>query len=112
LFSEGAERVELCLFDDAGGRERRIDITEVDGYVWQCFLPGVGPGQRYGYRVHGPHAPEVGLRYNSAKLLLDPYAKAVHGQVRWDRQCTAIRSAETIAPATTGTARRSFLARW
>jgi isoamylase len=54
LFSEVAERVELCLFDDNGGSEKRLDVTEADGYVWHCFLPGVGPGQRYGYRVHGP----------------------------------------------------------
>jgi isoamylase len=83
LFSEVAEGVELCLFDAAGGGEERVDIREVDGYVWHCFLPGVGPGQRYGYRVHGPHDPEAGLRCNPAKLLLDPYAKAVDGQVTW-----------------------------
>jgi len=83
LFSEVAERVELCLFDSSG-RERRIDLVEVDGYVWHAFVPGVGPGQRYGYRVHGPHAPEAGLRCNPAKLLLDPYAKTIDGGVRWD----------------------------
>jgi glycogen operon protein len=83
LFSEPAERVELCLFDDAGG-ERRVEVAEVDGFVWHCFLPGVGPGRRYGYRVHGPHDPDRGLRCNPAKLLLDPYAKAVDGNVRWD----------------------------
>ena len=59
LFSEVAERVELCLFDDHG-QERRLDMIEVDGYVWHCFLPGTGPGQRYGYRVHGPHDPDAG----------------------------------------------------
>jgi isoamylase len=83
LFSEAAEHVELCLFNDAGGGEERVDMAEVDGYVWHCFLPGVGAGQRYGYRVHGPHDPEAGLRCNPAKLLLDPYAKAVDGQVAW-----------------------------
>jgi len=83
LFSEVAHLVELCLFDSSGG-ERRIPLTEVDGFVWHCFVPGVGPGQRYGYRVHGPHEPDRGLRCNPAKLLLDPYAKAVDGQVHWD----------------------------
>jgi isoamylase len=84
LFSEAAERVELCLFEDAGGGEERVAMSEVDGYVWHCFLPGIGAGQRYGYRVHGPHDPEAGLRCNPAKLLIDPYAKAIDGQVRWD----------------------------
>jgi isoamylase len=84
LFSEVAEGVELCLFDDAGGGEERVDLTEVDGYVWHSLLPGIGPGQRYGYRVHGPHDPEAGLRCNPAKLLIDPYAKAIDGQVTWN----------------------------
>jgi pullulanase/glycogen debranching enzyme len=84
LFSEVAERVELCLFDDAGGGEERIGMSEVDGYVWHCFLPGIGSGQRYGYRVHGPHDPESGRRCNPAKLLVDPYAKAIDGQVTWN----------------------------
>jgi hypothetical protein len=67
LFSEAAERVELCLFDESGN-EKRQDVTEVDGYVWHCFLPGTGPGQRYGYRVYGPHMPDAGLRCNETKL--------------------------------------------
>ena len=83
LFSEVAERVELCLFDPAGA-ERRVEVTEVDGYVWHCSLSGVGPGQRYGYRVHGPYDPTTGRRCNPSKLLLDPYAKAIDGLVRWD----------------------------
>jgi isoamylase len=87
LFSEVAEQVELCLFDgdDANGnsRETRIAVTEVDGLVWHCYLPGVEPGQRYGYRVHGPYQPERGHRCNPAKLLLDPYGKALEGQVTW-----------------------------
>ena len=83
LFSEVADRVELCLFDETGD-EQRLDVKEADGYVWHCFLPGIGPGQRYGYRVHGPWDPENGLRCNSSKLLLDPYARAIEGQVRWD----------------------------
>ena len=86
LFSEVAERVELCLVDvgDDGTRtETRVDLTEVDGYVWHAYLPGVQPGQRYGYRVHGPWDPAQGLRCNPAKLLLDPYAKATVGEVDW-----------------------------
>ena len=82
LFSEVAERVELCLFEE-GGRETRVELTEVTGYCWHGYLPGVGPGQRYGYRVHGPYKPEEGLRCNPAKLLIDPYARAIDGQVRW-----------------------------
>jgi isoamylase len=83
LFSEVAERVELCLFDD-GDAETRLELTEVDGFVWHCYLPGVGPGQRYGYRVTGPYDPRRGHRCNPAKLLLDPYGKAIDGLVRWD----------------------------
>ncbi|HTU73035.1 MAG TPA: glycogen debranching protein GlgX [Trebonia sp.] len=84
LFSEAAERVELCLFDHAGGSEQRVGMAEVDGYVWHCFLPGIGVGQRYGYRVHGRYDPASGQRCNPAKLLIDPYAKAVDGQVTWN----------------------------
>jgi isoamylase len=82
LFSEVAERVELCLFDEDGA-ESRVDLREVDGFVWHGYLPGVGPGQRYGYRVHGPYHPAAGQRCNPAKLLLDPYAKAIEGSVSW-----------------------------
>src|SRR6266566_4342697 len=82
LFSEVADRVELCLFDPDGA-ESRIDLPEMDGFVWHAFVPGIEPGQRYGYRVHGPYEPEHGLRCNPAKLLLDPYAKAVEGSVDW-----------------------------
>ena len=78
LFSEAAERVELCLFDEDGA-ERRIDVTEVDAFVWHVYLPAVQPGQRYGYRVHGPFDPAAGLRCDPSKLLLDPYAKAIAG---------------------------------
>ncbi|MBT8241178.1 MAG: glycogen debranching protein GlgX [Acidimicrobiia bacterium] len=86
LVSEVADRVELCLFD-SDGTERRIDIEEVDAYCWHVYLPTVGPGQRYGYRVHGPWDPAAGLRCNPNKLLLDPYAKAVDGEVDWDQAC-------------------------
>jgi isoamylase len=82
VFSEAAERVELCLFDE-GGRETRVDLPEMTGYSWHGYLPGVGPGQRYGYRVHGPWDPASGVRCNPAKLLLDPYALAIEGDVRW-----------------------------
>jgi isoamylase len=82
LFSEVATRVELCLFDDSG-RETKINLPEVDGFVWHGYLPNVGPGQRYGYRVHGPYDPGAGLRCNPHKLLLDPYAKAIDGKVDW-----------------------------
>jgi isoamylase len=84
LFSEVAERVQLCLFDRAG-TETRVDLTEVDGFVWHCYLPAVGPGQRYAYRVSGPYDPRRGQRCNPAKLLLDPYGKAVDGSLRWDQ---------------------------
>jgi isoamylase len=82
LFSEVANRVELCLFDDEG-TETRLDLHEVDGFVWHAYLPGLSPGQRYGYRVHGRYDPAAGYRCNPAKLLLDPYAKAIEGTVRW-----------------------------
>src|SRR6266487_6468923 len=82
LFSEVAERVELCLFAEDGG-ETRVALPEVDGYVWHGYLPGVGPGQRYGYRVYGSYDPRRGQRCNSNKLLLDPYAKALDGRVDW-----------------------------
>ncbi|MEU3528228.1 glycogen debranching protein GlgX [Streptomyces sp. NPDC038707] len=80
LFSEVAERVDLILVDDSGA-ETPVRLHEVDGFVWHAFLPGVGPGQRYGYRVHGPWQPAFGHRCNPAKLLLDPYARAVDGQI-------------------------------
>lgn len=82
LFSEGAERVELCLFD-ADGTETRAPLTEVDAFVWHGYLPTVQPGQHYGYRVHGPYDPAQGQRFNPNKLLLDPYAKAVAGEIDW-----------------------------
>ena len=82
VFSEVAERVELCLFEE-DGRETRVDLPEVTGFCWHGYLPDVGPGQRYGFRVHGPYAPEEGLRCNPHKLLVDPYAKALDGSLRW-----------------------------
>jgi isoamylase len=87
IFSENAERVVLCLFDE-GDVETRVDVCERTAFNWHCYLPGVGPVQRYGYRVHGPYDPESGKRFNHAKLLLDPYAKAIDGEVRWDAAST------------------------
>ncbi len=89
LFSEVAERVELCLFDEPDDNkgtltETRVELTEIDGFVWHGYLPGIAPGQRYGYRVYGPYDPPLGLRCDGSKLLLDPYGKAVEGGVRWD----------------------------
>jgi isoamylase len=83
VFSEVAQKVELCLFD-ANGQETRVFLPEVTAFIWHGYLPNVAPGQRYGYRIHGPWEPENGHRCNPAKLLLDPYGKAVEGQVQWD----------------------------
>ncbi len=83
LFSQVAEKVELCLFDDQG-RETRVELPEVTGYCHHGYLPEVEPGQRYGFRVHGPWDPANGHRCNPAKLLLDPYAKAFDGEVQWN----------------------------
>ncbi|WP_067125194.1 glycogen debranching protein GlgX [Microtetraspora malaysiensis] len=93
LFAEVAEKVELCMFDEDDAEER-VPLAEVEGFVWHCYLPGVGPGQRYGYRVHGPYNPARGQRCNPAKLLLDPYAKAVEGAVRWDQAVYGYRFGE------------------
>ncbi|MCS7001789.1 MAG: alpha-amylase family glycosyl hydrolase, partial [Dehalococcoidia bacterium] len=82
LYSAVAERVDLCLFD-AAGHERRVPMTRDDRAVWRVMAPGVGVGQRYGYRVHGPYRPADGLRCNPAKLLLDPYTRAIDGGVDW-----------------------------
>jgi isoamylase len=82
IFSEIAEAVELCLFD-ASGNERKVQLHEQDAFVWHAYLPGVEPGQRYGYRVYGPYDPSRGLRCNPHKLLLDPYARAVDADIDW-----------------------------
>jgi glycogen operon protein len=84
LFSEVAERVELCLFD-ADGTETRITLPEVDYFVWHGYIPAIEPGQRYGYRVYGPYDPSEGLRCNPNKLLLDPYSKAIDGTFDWNQ---------------------------
>ena len=85
IFSEAADAVDLCLFD--GDDETRIRLDEVDAYCWHTYLPGVGAGQRYGYRVHAPWAPEDGQRGNPSKLLIDPYARAIEGRIEWDMSC-------------------------
>ncbi|MQA16615.1 MAG: glycogen debranching protein GlgX [Pseudonocardiaceae bacterium] len=90
LFSDVAERVELCLFDD-DGTETSFRLPEVDGGVWHGYLPNVGTAQHYGYRVHGPHNPAAGLRCNPAKLLIDPYAKAISAPVDWDESLFSYR---------------------
>jgi glycogen operon protein len=84
VFSEVAERVELCLFSPSG-EETRLELPEMTAFCWHGYLANVGPGQRYGFRVHGPWAPERGHRCNPAKLLLDPYAKAIEGGVEWNK---------------------------
>jgi len=86
LFSEGADAVELCLFDRSEDEKEacRISIRERTNGVFHIYLPDVGPGQLYGYRVHGPYEPEKGLRFNANKLLLDPYAKAIGREIKWD----------------------------
>jgi glycogen operon protein len=83
LFSEHAERVELCLYDE-DDNEERIAVADRTAWNWHCYLPGVGPGCRYGYRVYGPYAPAEGHRFNPNKLLIDPYAKAIEGPIRWE----------------------------
>src|SRR6202522_2099145 len=90
LFSEAAQRVELALIAEDGSQEC-VELTEMDGFVWHGYLPGVGPGQRYGFRVHGPYEPDQGHRCNPAKLLLDPYAKAIDGQIDGDESLFGYR---------------------
>ena len=83
LFSEASESAELCLFDAHGQGERRIRIRERTNGAWHIYLPNLSPGQLYGYRLHGPYVPESGQRFNSNKLLLDPYAKAIGRPLQW-----------------------------
>ena len=89
IFSENASGVELCLFDD-DGVETRIDLPFYRAHNYYCYLPGVGPGQRYGYRVRGDYNPEAGHRFNPDKLLIDPYAKAIEGLVDWGRDANIL----------------------
>ncbi len=82
LFTECAEGVELCLYDEDGA-ETRIRVAERTAFNWHCYVPGVQPGHRYGWRVHGPFDPGAGHRFDASKRLIDPYAKAIEGPVRW-----------------------------
>jgi isoamylase len=85
VFAEHAVRVELCLFSQpAAAQSESIELRKGADHVWQIYVPEIGPGQYYGYRVHGPHAPAEGHRYNPAKVLLDPYARAISGPIRWN----------------------------
>ena len=97
--------MELCLFDE-DGNETRYQLPEVDAYCWHGHFEGVEPGCRYGYRVHGPYEPEAGLRCNPAKLLLDPYAKAVDGEVMWGQPPTPTTARPTTCTSTPATRRR------
>ena len=100
LFSEHAERVELCIFDPTGRRElQRITLAERTDQVWHCYLPEARPGMLYGYRVHGPYRPEEGHRFNPNKLLLDPYARNIVGVTAVERR--ALRLHDRPASATT-----------
>ncbi len=86
LYSENAERVELCLYDpaDPSVEQVRFSLVEVTGHVWHCYVRDLKPGQLYGYRVYGKYDPNAGLRFNPAKLLIDPYATAITGGLNWD----------------------------
>src|SRR5690349_10075252 len=96
VFSEVAERVELCLFDDDGA-ETRVQLPEREALVWHGYLPRIVPGQRYGYRVHGPYDPHRGLRCNPDKLLLDPYAKAIDGHNDWHEALFSYRFGDPLS---------------
>jgi isoamylase len=84
LFSANATQVELCLFDSSGRETARIPLPEYRDETWHGYVPGIGPGQIYGYRVHGPYEPEQGHRFNPHKLVMDPYARAHIGELKWD----------------------------
>ena len=85
LYSDHATKVELCLFDDEGQEELyRLPLPDMEGGIWFGYLPDIMPGQVYGYRVHGPYEPENGHRFNPNKLLLDPYARELRGEIIWD----------------------------
>jgi glycogen operon protein len=104
IFSENATRVELCLFD-ADGNEERVELQERTAFNWHCYLPLVGPGQRYGYRVHGRYAPSEGHRFNPCKLLIDPYAKSTPATC--SRTSRPGRTTPTWSPTTRTTRTRS-----
>ena len=103
IFSSVAQRVDLCLFDESGD-ETRVEVEEVDAHHWHVHLPGVGPGTNYGYRVHGRWDPSAGLWCNPAKLLLDPYARAIAGDVEWGPACFGYRFEDPDEPEPTDSA--------
>ena len=98
LFTEHATAVELCLFHDEGdtAESAKLWLTERTDQVWHCYIPDVRPGQFYGYRVHGPYEPQLGHRFNPAKLLIDPYAKAITGAIKWSNDLFAYKVGETL----------------
>jgi isoamylase len=98
LFTANAQAVELCLFREEGdvSEAARIQLTERTDQVWHCYLPDARPGQYYGYRVHGPYEPAAGLRFNPAKLLIDPYAKAITGAIQWSNDLFAYKVGATL----------------
>ena len=101
LFSSVADGVELCLLGEGPAAEEvRVSLTEVDGHCWHAYLPDVRPGQRYGFRVHGPWEPAKGLWCNPSKLLLDPYAKAIDGEIDWSEACFGYRFDDPDQPNT------------
>ncbi|CAN5455238.1 glycogen debranching protein GlgX [soil metagenome] len=106
VFSEVAEAVEICLFGDGpdADTETRITLEDVTGFVWHAYLPGVGPGQRYGFRVHGPWDPARGRLSNPAKLLIDPYAKAIEGDLTWTSACFGYDTADPSQPSASDSA--------
>ena len=105
VFSDVADAMELCLFD-AAGREVRLALTERDAGIWHGFVPGIRPGQRYGYRASGPYAPGRGLRCNPNKLLLDPYARQIDGEIAWSDSLLGFdpRAPESPSPTDSGPA--------
>jgi len=99
VFSEEAEAIDLCLFGlDDEPDEVRVALDEVDSHTWHAFLPGIGPGVHYGYRAAGPWDPDRGRWFNEAKLLLDPYARAIEGDVNWDPACFAYVRGDESSP--------------
>ncbi len=94
IFSANATKIELCLFDDEGKEEiERIELPEFTNEIWHGYLPDARPGTLYGYRVHGPYEPQNGHRFNHNKLLIDPYAKQIVGELEWNVPCSATPSA-------------------
>jgi glycogen operon protein len=93
IFSENATKVKLCLFDtpESTNEHARIQVTETTDQIWHCYLQDAKPGQVYGYRIHGPHDPEKGHRFNHNKVVLDPYAKAICRYVKWSDEMFGYR---------------------